>query len=182
MQRMITGQILLILCCLSYLVWWYRGFRPGSDVNRIGGINGILLFVTALLGIAGLTCCLLSGVNGAAPAKLNPTLLGVAGIGVYILLLFITRYLLKRAVTMELLLIVGWSFLELAFANSLNAAGHLTDGSFFGICIVLAAVFAISLLLYVAYYRMEEMKAFYAAMVPLVLVAAAMGLLLFLIR
>ena len=41
----------------------------------------------------------------------------------------------------------------------------------------IAAAFAVSLVLYVAYYRMEEMKAFYAAMVPLVTEAAAMAVL-----
>ena len=41
-------------------------------------------------------------------------------------------------------------------------------------CCVIGLAFTISMVLYVAYYRMEEMKAFYAAMVPLVTEAAAM--------
>ena len=40
--------------------------------------------------------------------------------------------------------------------------------------VVLILAFVISIILYVAYYRMEEIKAFYAAMVPLVTEAAAM--------
>ena len=44
--------------------------------------------------------------------------------------------------------------------------------------IVIAAAFVISMVLYVAYYRMEEMKAFYAAMVPLITEAAAMAVLI----
>ena len=40
---------------------------------------------------------------------------------------------------------------------------------------MIAATFAISIVLYVAYYRMEEMKALYAAMVPLVTEALAMA-------
>ena len=38
-----TGQLLLILCCIVYLIWWYRGFRPNTNVSRVGGVNGILL-------------------------------------------------------------------------------------------------------------------------------------------
>jgi hypothetical protein len=53
MKQIITGQILLIFCCIVYLVWWYRGFRPGVYVSRVGGINGILLLITAGLGLAG---------------------------------------------------------------------------------------------------------------------------------
>ena len=51
MNRIITGQIILILCCVVYLVWWYRGFRPGVSVSRVSGLNGLLLAVTAILGI-----------------------------------------------------------------------------------------------------------------------------------
>ena len=42
----------------------------------------------------------------------------------------------------------------------------------------LAAAFLISMVLYVAYYRLEEMKAFYAAMVPLITEASAMAVLI----
>ena len=40
---------------------------------------------------------------------------------------------------------------------------------------MITAAFLISIVLYVAYYRMEEMMAFYAAMVPLVTEGLAMG-------
>ena len=44
-------------------------------------------------------------------------------------------------------------------------------------CIVIAVAFLVSIILYVAYYRMEAMKAFYAAMVPLITEAGAMAVL-----
>ena len=53
-KQVLTGQILLILCCVVYLVWWYRGFRPGVYVSRAGGVNGVLLLITAALGMAGI--------------------------------------------------------------------------------------------------------------------------------
>ena len=46
MRRIITGQVLLIICCILYMVWWYRCYRPGEAVNRIGGANGMLLLIT----------------------------------------------------------------------------------------------------------------------------------------
>ena len=58
MKRILIGQILLIICCIFYLVWWYRGYRPGVVVSRTGGVNGVLLLATAAFGVAGLICSL----------------------------------------------------------------------------------------------------------------------------
>ena len=134
MRRILTGQTLLVLCCVFYLIWWYRGYRPGAVSGRVSGINGILLLIT--------------------------------------------RYGFHRIVTTELILIVGWTVLEMTVINRLSAAGGLSDRGFAVMCIVIAAAFLISMVLYVAYYRMEEMKAFYAAMVPLVTEASAMVVLI----
>ena len=46
MKRIIIGQIMIIICCLFYLVWWCRGYRPGVVVSRTGGVNGVLLLIT----------------------------------------------------------------------------------------------------------------------------------------
>ena len=46
MRKVLTGQILLILCCVFYLIWWYRGYRPGVSVDRAHGLNGVLLLIT----------------------------------------------------------------------------------------------------------------------------------------
>ena len=177
MKQIVTGQALLILCCIFYLLWWYRGYRPGVTASRVGGINGILLLITAALGIAGVVFSMMK----AAPVqaeKIRPMHIIIAGIISYISLLLVTRYCFGRIVTTELVLIVGWTMLEVSVINQLNAAGCLSDGRYVFMCIVIAAAFIISMALYVAYYRMEEMKAFYAAMVPLVTEGAAMAVLI----
>ena len=114
--------------------------------------------------------------------RFSPTFIIFGGIMIYVLLLLVTKYAFHRIVTSELLLIVVWTMLETAVVNWLNSAGYLTGYRLAFMVIVLMAAFVISIILYVAYYRMEEMKAFYAAMVPLVTEAAAMivlvGLLL----
>ena len=97
---------------------------------------------------------------------------------IYVLLLLVTKYAFHRIVTSELLLIVVWTMMETAVVNWLNSAGYLTGYRLAFMVIVLMAAFVISIILYVAYYRMEEMKAFYAAMVPLVTEAAAMTVLI----
>ena len=100
----------------------------------------------------------------------------------YVMLLLITRTVFHRVVTTELILIVLWAVLEIAVINKLNAGGFLSDKRFIFMAIVIIAVFILDIVLYVAYYRMEEMKAFYAAMVPLITEAAAMTVLIGIIR
>ncbi len=177
MRRVLIGQTLLVLCCIFYLIWWYRGYRPGLSAGRVSGLNGILLLITALLGLAGLSFSLMRLSETAAP-KISPMLIVIAGIGAYIVLLIITRYGFHRIVTTELILIVGWTVLEITVINRLNASGILSGRGFAIMCMVIAAAFLISMILYVAYYRMEEMKAFYAAMVPLITEASAMAVLI----
>ena len=177
MNRLLSGQCLLILCCAFYLIWWYRGFRPGTTVDRVGGVNGALLLVTAILGLAGLVLSLLPVSDAAARLRISPSFIIFGGITVYILLLLVTRYAFHRIVTSELFLIVGWTMLEVAVINWLNGAKYLTGYRLAVMLIILAAAFVISIIFYVAYYRMEEMKAFYAAMLPLVTEAAAMAVL-----
>lgn len=139
-------------------------------------MNGILLLITAGLGLAGGVLSLLP-IPTVRDYWISPSNIAVIGVVAYIVLLLVTDFLFHRMVTTELILIVGWTMLELVVAGSLYAAGALENGSFLAVCMVIAAAFLISIVLYVAYYRMEEMKAFYAAMVPLVTEAVTMGVL-----
>ena len=68
--------------------------------------------------------------------------------------------------------------MEMVVITRLDAAGLLGRSGFFVLCLVVAVAVVISMVLYVAYYRMEEMKAFYAAMVPLVTEGLAMIILI----
>ena len=128
MKRILIGQILLIICCIFYLVWWYRGYRPGVVVSRTGGVNGVLLFVTAAFGVAGLICSL-TRVQTRAAYKISPMLIVVGGITLYFALLLITRFVFQRIVTTELFLIVGWIMLEMTVINRLHAAEILTNNN-----------------------------------------------------
>ena len=177
MKKILAGQILLIFCCVFYLIWWYRGYRPGVSADRVGGWNGVLLLITAALGIAGLLCSL-GSVELKTALRLDPHRIVVMGAVMYILLLLVTRFGFHRIVTTELFLIVGWTTLELTVVNRLLAAGRLSDAGFRALCVIIAAAFAVSIIFYVAYYRMDEMKAFYGAMVPLVTEGASMAVLI----
>ena len=174
LQRLIVGQILLIVCFVIYLIWWYRGFRPGASVNRVWGINGILLALTAAFGIGGVAITLLGDNTQSSELIISPMTILIAGIVTYIGLLLFTRFVFGRVVTSELLLIVAWTMLEVWVIDVMNGIGNLSTTRFAVMFAALAVAFIVSIVLYIAYYRMEEMKAFYAAMVPLIAAEACM--------
>lgn len=180
MRRILIGQVSLIICCILYILWWYRGYRPGTTVDRIGGLNGMLLLMTAAFGLAGVIMSA-GTVPELYPAKIDSLYLIPAGVLMYVMLLLITRTVFHRVVTTELILIVLWAVLEIAVINKLNAGGFLSDKLFLFMAIVIIAVFILDIVLYVAYYRMEEMRAFYAAMVPLIAAAVTSGMLVILV-
>lgn len=192
MQRMksyslvITGQVFLIICVVFYLIWWSISYQPGQSVNRIAGVRGVLLLTTVLCGLAGIVLSIV-GVNGLpikidAGLKMNGIVILIGGAASYFLLLAVTYAVFHRPVTTELVLIVGWSMLELAVVNAMNGADILSDTRFDIMIVVIIAAFLISIVLYVLYYRMEAWKAFYAAMVPLITDGIGMLILLLLLR
>lgn len=168
--RTITGQVLLVICCIFYILWWRISYRPGTEVNRMGGLNGVLLLITALSGVSGLFLSVYG--ENTLPALNNPKLNGfytvICGIAVYVILIFITQTAFHRPVTTELFLITGWLILEMTVISALNAAEKLSDFRFRLIFCIITAAFIISIVLYILYYKMKPMKAFYAAMVPLI--------------
>ena len=176
-KQIIIGHILMIICCIFYIIWWYRCYRPNTHVNKASGINGILLLITALSGITGIFLSI-QAVSGKQPYLLTTPMIIITGIIAYILLLLITRFLFHRIVTTELVLITVWTVLEVMFTDRLYAVSALSHTAYMTMNIVIFIAFAISMILYVAYYRMEENKAFYAAMIPLITEALAMTVLI----
>ena len=177
MRHIITGQILLIVCCIFYMIWWYRGFKPNVEADRLGGINGILLLITAVLGVAGILFSLMPTPETAG-TKYAQMYIIIGGIAAYIILMMVTKYAFNRIVTSELFLIVGWTILELSLLNRLDGSNLLSGTGLMVVYVSVVLAFIISMILYVAYYRMEDNAAFYSAMVPLATEAASMGMLL----
>lgn len=180
MKRIIIGQILLIICCVLYLTFWSLGYKPGADGERFKALTMIFLVLTAFSGIVG-TESTIVGMNAISKVR-DPVLPGwvicTAGIVLYLLLLLVTGKILHWPVTTELLLITGCLVLESCMINSLVAAGTPKNRTVVMLIIVLAA-WLISMVLYMLYYRMNEQKAYYAAMVPLITEAAGMAGCLF---
>ena len=180
-QKILYGTLCLIVCCLFYLIWWSITFHPARTFPSAP--KSILFACTLAAGLGGIAL-LLIGIRElpAARGQLSNLTLAVIGIAAYVILLLVSNRLLHRQVTTELLLIVGWTVLELCVLNSLYRAGGpaLPAALVYGILTIAAAV--IGLLCYLAYYNLEAMRGFYNGMVPLILFAVIMALQLPLIH
>ena len=171
---MFIGNVLFIVCCAFYLAWWLIAFKPSSAVN--GMKTGWLLIPASISGLAGVILNVQT-ILAENPAKhlLPGRFLLWGGIVVYLILLAITVLLLKRPVTSELFLIVGWGMLALAEINALFGTGlfsHKLSGAFL---LIISAVVVISLVCYILYYRLDERSGYIAGMIPLLLSALTMA-------
>ena len=170
MKQFLTGNGFLILCCAFYLAWWIIAFRPAGAVK--GMRSGWLLIPAAVCGVAAvLMIC--RGISDTENERmLFPTVgIAVTGVVVYAALLAGTWLLMKRPVTTELFLIVGWAVLATAEISALygrDAYGKTAALVFIGCIIVMAAV---SLVCYLLYYNLDSVKGYYDGMIPLVIVA-----------
>lgn len=179
-QKIVAGQSFMIGCCVFYLLWWRLSYHPGVAVSRVSGINGLLFAFTVFFGIAGVVLSL-SG-SGALPAvhprRLKTAQVLIGGVIAYIVLLGITTARFHRPVTTELFLITAWAMMEGSVLNALEGAAVIIPGRCTAGFFIIAAAAAVSLVLYVLYYRMAPMRAFYAAMVPLITEGISMGAVL----
>ena len=170
MKQFLTGNILLVLCCLFYLAWWIVAFRP---VGAIKGMrSGWLLIPAAAAGIAAVFFICRGILAAEKELLLFPTArIVVIGAAAYVVLLAGTWLIMKRPVTTELFLIVGWATLAAAQISALygrGAYGKTAALVFIGCIIVLAVI---SLVCYLLYYNLDSVKGYYDGMIPLVIVA-----------
>ncbi|HIZ06746.1 MAG TPA: hypothetical protein IAA08_02280 [Candidatus Eubacterium avistercoris] len=175
-RQMLTGNVLLILCCACYLLWWLIAFRPSGHLDTIN-TRWILIPAFAL----GLTSIFVT-LYGIRKADIRQILIPKdwilwGGIGAYVVLLIVTYVFFHRPVTTELLLIVGWAMLALAEINALYGMDVFSRKTAVIFCLITAAAVLGSLVCYVLYYRLGNTAGYIDGIVPLVLAAAVFGVL-----
>ena len=173
MRSLYTGNILLMICCAFYLAWWMIAFKPSGAIK--GMASGWLLIPAAAAGIAAILA-IVRGISGNdSGVALIPTLrIVLTGVIAYVVLLVVTNLLLKRPVTTELLLIVGWAVLAVAEVSALYGYRVFAAGQawIFAAVVILMAV--ISMICYLFYYKLDEVAGYYDGIAPLAIVAAVM--------
>ena len=176
MKQFLVGNVLLILCCAFYLAWWIIAFRPEGAVK--GMKSGWLLLPAAAFGIAAVAV-ICGSVSSTANERMLIPSAWIVGIGVvsYVALLAGTWLIMKRPVTTELFLIVGWAALAAAEISALYGRGAYGKSAawIWIACIVVMAV--ISLICYLLYYNLDSVKGYYDGMIPLIIVALVTALM-----
>ena len=179
----VIGEILLVVCSLSYLVWWTIRFRPSVRTPSGGGL---FLAGAVLGGLVGLVL-LAIGIAALLPkaSLLAPAATIVGGVVVGALLFYVTSSVAHRPVTTELPLIVVWATAQLAAGVTLWTAGVLSAPAGSAWIVATAIATLIGLACYLVFYRLDPTPAYWIGMVPLAvdgLVAAILAAILALPR
>ncbi|MCD8367659.1 MAG: hypothetical protein LUC48_06495 [Clostridiales bacterium] len=171
-RQMLTGNLLLVACCVFYLAWWLIAFKPEGAIR--GMKSGWLLIPALLFGGAAIVEIVQGSDADGQGGLLSRTAIVMGGIIAYVVLLAASSLILRRQVTTELLLIVGWTVLMFLEISGLFALGQYSRGmaiAFLAITVIAAIV---SLICYLLYYNLDSVKGYIDGMIPLLLVAVMM--------
>jgi hypothetical protein len=179
----VIGEVLLVVCSLSYLAWWTITFRPSARAPSGGG----LFLAGAVLGGLGGLVLLAVGIAALLPKASAPALgvTIVGGVLVGALLLYVTSRVAHRPVTTELPLIVVWTTMQLAAGITLRTAGVLRAPAATAWIVALAITTLVGLACYLVFYRLDPVTAYWIGMVPLAVdgvVAAILAAIVTLMR
>ncbi|MCD7956566.1 MAG: hypothetical protein LUG93_12660 [Lachnospiraceae bacterium] len=175
-RQMLTGNLLMIGCCAFYLAWWLIAFKPEGAVKGLR--SGWLLIPALLFGVAAVTQIVQgSGVVESEALLFPQNAVLIGGVVVYIVLLVGTSVLLKRQVTTELFLIVGWTTLMFLELNALFALGQFTKSAVLLLLVITSIAAVVSMICYLLYYDLDKVKGYVDGMIPLLLVAVMMAVI-----
>ncbi len=179
-RQMFWGDILLMGCCIFYLLWWVLAFKPTGAIKGLR--SGWLLIPAFILGSTAVFM-IIRGVNGTdtACSFFSGRIVLLSGVVSYIVLLIVTRLAFHRQVTTELFLIVGWTVLVFLESNALYCLGSITRSGVVGLFSAAVIVAALSMICYVLYYSFADCAGYVDGMIPLILVAIFMAVLAVLI-
>ncbi len=175
-RQLLIGNLMLIFCCVFYLIWWLIAFKPEGAIK--GMRSGWLLIPAFVLGIIAIIEMVIGSNMGGAARRLMPTaVILIGGLAAYVILLIVSWILLKRPVTTELLLIVGWTVLAYLEINALYGTERFGRPLAITFLIVAAAAAAIGIVCYLLYYGLDARAGYIDGTVPLLLIAGVMAVL-----
>lgn len=162
------GHLWMAACAALYLAWWTMFFRPRAEKPRgVERAIGVALILAAVVcGCAGAVGLARSAAG--LPHAVEGAVVALVGFAAYAALAAVTRAVLKRPVTTELVLIVAWAALEWFVLDGAAGAGLAVGVP--ALLVTLALLF--SMACYVLYYRFRGWAAFADGCGPLVAVGA----------
>ena len=161
----LIGELLLVVCSISYLVWWSVVFRPSSRPAIasgpflagavLGGLGGVVLLAVG-------SALLLPRASGLA---LGATVVGGVVLGA--VLVWLTTTLAHRSLTTELPLIVVWTTAQVLAGVALGTSGVLSTPTAAVWLGATAVALLVGLACYLIFYSLGAVAAYRVGMVPL---------------
>jgi hypothetical protein len=161
----VIGEVLLVVCSLSYLVWWTVAFRPSVRTPPWGGFFLLGAVVGGLGGVVLLAVGIAALLREASLPALGATIVGGGLVGA--LLFYVTSGVAHRPVTTELPLIVVWATAQLAAGITLWSAGELRAPADSAWIVATGIATLVGLVCYVIFYRLDPLTAYWVGLVPL---------------
>ncbi len=175
-RQMLWGDVLLVGCCVFYLLWWALAFKPAGAVK--GMKSGWLLIPAFLLGTTAVVMIVRgAGKADAADRFFSPWAVLLAGAVSYAVLLLVTWAVFHRQVTTELFLIVGWTALIFLEVNALYGLEIVSRSGAAALFAAAVAAALVSMVCYVLYYGLGARAGYVDGMIPLILAAVFMAAL-----
>ncbi len=173
-RQLLTGNILLIFCCAFYLAWWLIAFHPAHAVK--GFRSGWLLLPALVCGLFSVIQIIRGCQSEGGDASLySAAAVLIGAVLLYVILLLVSSLALKRQVTTELFLMVGWLALLFLELNRFYGLGLFPRGETILFLVLGVLFFAVGLLCYLLYYNLNEVKGYVDGMIPLLMVAVMMA-------
>ncbi len=178
-----AGNLLLLLCSLFYLAWWFVSYRPNSSIGlSAGSYGGFYLAAAFITGVAAIAL-MSAGIDSLSQDSkgLPVKFIMLGGAALFVIVLLVTTIAFHRTVTSELILIHIWAALELSAVAVLYGTGRFGAGHAASLSALVGIAFVAGLICYVLYYRLDETAGYWAGMVPLItdafVAAAFLGML-----
>lgn len=168
-EFIIYGQVMLIICCLLYCIWWLILYHPYRKPVKSVLINGILFTAMTASGILGIIVSLY-GINTVRLIRdsVNELTIIISGAVLYAATLLISRFVSKRITTAESFLLNGWLVLELTVCKCLYDSEAIGDIMPVICAVVICTAYGVSMILYQFYFKMKLMAGYIAGAVPLI--------------
>lgn len=168
-EFIVYGQVMLIICCLLYCIWWLILYHPYRKPVKSVLINGILFAAMTASGILGIIVSLY-GINTVRLIRdsVNELTIIISGAVLYAATLLISRFVSKRITTAESFLLNGWLVLELTVCKCLYDSEAIGDIMPVVCVAVICIAYAVSIVLYQLYFKMKPMAGYIAGAVPLI--------------
>ena len=175
--KLFFGNLLMLLTCLCYIVWWVLAFKPGGRGSS--AVSTTCITAAIVCGLLSIVLLFL-GINSYSENAPNKSIIYIlaGAVVLYLVLLAVTKIAFHRVVTSELLIMIVWMAVELSVIAVLYPSGRFGLPLTLTLTVLTGIATCIGIICYVRYYRLEGMASFRDGLIPLITDGVAVAVFL----